>query len=226
MVAESEWALCLTLSSKQQYLSQGVLPFPNHPYWLWLWTDLPSLLACSRQTQNYPLPVCSFPRFPLFFPFLFLSFSGMKPLTGRWADGDRQCSLGRKLIGRDWERIWICWMVLTWWENRCTLPVYLHHAELRDHGLMLSLLVVIKSFVSTLTPQCDNSAQDWLKRAHQSMWEIGQYTQCFCPFLMTAKCLVYLTYYTYCKMTFWASIHNNHKKKSTCHKIMTWQSSV
>lgn len=52
---KSEWAPCLILSSKQRYLSQGVLPLPNHPYWLWLETDLPNLLACSRQTQNYPL---------------------------------------------------------------------------------------------------------------------------------------------------------------------------
>lgn len=66
---ESEWALCLTLSSKQQYLSQGVLPLPNHPYWLWLWTDLPSLLAHSRQTQNYPLPACSLAHFLPYFPF-------------------------------------------------------------------------------------------------------------------------------------------------------------
>lgn len=56
---KSEWALCLTLSSKQRYLSQGVLPLPNHPYWLWLGTDLPSLLACRRQTQNYPLLACT-----------------------------------------------------------------------------------------------------------------------------------------------------------------------
>lgn len=85
-------------------------------------------------------------------PFLSRSFSGMKPLTGRWADGDRQRSPGRKLIGRDWERIWRCWVVLTWWENQCTLPVYLHHGEVRDHRLMLSLQGVIKSFVSALTP--------------------------------------------------------------------------
>lgn len=66
---ESEWALCLTLSSKQQYLSQGVLPLPSHPYWLWLWTNLPSLVACSRQTQNYPLLACSFAHFLLYFYF-------------------------------------------------------------------------------------------------------------------------------------------------------------
>ncbi|KAF0031124.1 hypothetical protein F2P81_015679 [Scophthalmus maximus] len=30
---------------------------------------------------------------------------GMKPVTGRWTDGDRQCSPGRELIGRDWEGI-------------------------------------------------------------------------------------------------------------------------
>lgn len=36
--------------------------------------------------------------------FLSLSFGGMKPLTDRWADGDRQCSPRRKLIGRDWKR--------------------------------------------------------------------------------------------------------------------------
>lgn len=106
---ESKWALCLTLSSKQQYLSQGVLLLPNHPYWLWLWTDLPSLLAHSRQTHRIihcllALSLISFPTSP----FLSLSFSGMKPLTGRWADGDRQCSPGRKLIGRDWARIWRC----------------------------------------------------------------------------------------------------------------------
>ena len=159
---ESEWALCLTLSSKQQYLSQGVLPLPNHPYWLWLWTDLPSLLACSRQTQNYPSLSCSLSLISsTAFPSLSLSFSGMKPLTGRWADGDRQCSPGRKLIGRDWKRIWRCWMVLTWWENQCTLPVYLHHAELRDPSLMLSLLGVIKTCVSTLSAQSDHSVKDW-----------------------------------------------------------------
>lgn len=75
------------------------------------------------------------------------------------ADGDRQCSPGRKLIGKDWERIWRWWIALTWWENQCTLPVYLHHAELRDHCLMLSLLGVIKSFVSTLISLCNHPAQ-------------------------------------------------------------------
>lgn len=92
-------------------------------------------------------------------PSLSFSFSGMKPLTGRWADGDQQCSPGRKLIGKDWERIWRWWIASTWWENQCTLPVYLHHAELRDHSLMLSLLGVIKSFVSTLTSLCNSQAQ-------------------------------------------------------------------
>ena len=47
------------------------------------------------------LSLISFPCFPVS---LSLSFSGMRPLTGRWADGDRQCSPGRKLIGRDWKR--------------------------------------------------------------------------------------------------------------------------
>lgn len=65
------------------------------------------------------------------YPSLSFSFSGMKPLTGRWADGDRQCSPGRKLIGKDWKRIWRWWIGLTWWENQCTLPVYLHRTQQR-----------------------------------------------------------------------------------------------
>lgn len=81
---EGEWALCLTLSSKQQYLSQGVLPLPNHPCWLWLWTDLPSLLALTRQTQNYPLLACSFPS-PLPFPISLLQWNeGTDRQMGRW----------------------------------------------------------------------------------------------------------------------------------------------
>ena len=85
--AESEWALCLALSSKQQYLSQGVLPLPNHPYWLWLWTDLPSLLACSRQTQNYPSLSCSPAHFLPYFPFPILVLQWNEATDrqmGRW----------------------------------------------------------------------------------------------------------------------------------------------
>lgn len=75
------------------------------------------------------ISLSSFPCFPMS-----LLHWKKKPLIGRWANGDWQCSMGRKLIGRDWERIWNNWMVLTWWENQCTLPVYLHLAELRSHS--------------------------------------------------------------------------------------------
>lgn len=102
---ESEWALCLTLSSKQQYLSQGVLPLPNHPYWLGFGQicQASSPVAAKHRIIHclLALSLISSPSSP----FLSVFFSGMKPLTGRWADGDRQCSPGRKLIGRDWERI-------------------------------------------------------------------------------------------------------------------------
>lgn len=105
-----ERALCLGLSSEQQYLSQGALPLSHRPQWLWLWADLPSLLTHGRQTRNYPLLACPLAHFlPCFhFPVSLATSGGMKPLTGRWADGDRQCSPGRKLIGRDQERIWRC----------------------------------------------------------------------------------------------------------------------
>lgn len=77
--------------------------FRYHPYWLQLGTDLPSLLACSRQMQNYLLLPCSLPPLPafLFFPPFSRSFGGMKPLSGRWADGDRQCPPAPKA---NWER--------------------------------------------------------------------------------------------------------------------------
>lgn len=187
---ESEWALCLTLSSKQQYLSQGVLPLPNHPYWLWLRTDLPSLLACSRQTQNYPLLACSLAHFLPFFPFP-ISVLQWNEATdrqmGRWGStvfpGPKA---NWERLGKDLRR----WMVLTWWENQCTLPVYLHHAEVRDHSLMLSLLGVIRSFVSTLTPRSEDPAQDWLNRAWLVLWESERWcTHRVHAFLKTAKCL-------------------------------------
>lgn len=139
-------------------------------------------------------------------PFLSFSFSGMKPLTGRWADGDRQRSPGRKLIGRDWERIWRCWIVLTWWENQCTLPVYLHHAEVRHHSLMLSLLGVIKSFVSTLTPHSDNPAQDR-----------GDITIVFMHFSWQPSACTHCTYY---KLRCWTSLHTDHQKKIMTRNII------
>lgn len=116
-------------------------------------------LAAKHRISHCRLALFLIP--PFLFPiFLCLCFSEKKPLIGRWANGDWQCSTGRKLIGRDWERIWNNWMVLTWWENQCTLPVYLHLAELRGHSLMLSLLHIVKSFVSVMTPECDNQASD------------------------------------------------------------------
>ena len=105
----SEWALCLSLSSKQQYLSlRESFRFEAIP------TGYSSGQICqafSPITAKHRIIQCPLALSLISFPssaFIRLSLSRKKPLTGRWADGDRQCFPGSKLIGRDWERIRNC----------------------------------------------------------------------------------------------------------------------
>lgn len=169
---------CALFYQPNNSISYSEFPSFSEPsYWLSLWNGLPSVFTQLKIIH------CLLFSFPSLLPFpLVLSdcFSGMKPLTGRWADGDRQCSPGRKLIGRDWESIWRGWILLTWWENQSTLPVYLH--QLRDHRLMLSLLGVIKIFVSTLTSRPDKPSLQLMESSRGAIRKSH-------TFLMTAKCL-------------------------------------
>lgn len=78
-------------------LAMDISAKPSCPYPPNTESPIPYLLLLSLSLALISIPT---------FASLSFSFSGMKPLTGRWADGDRQCSPGRKLIGKDWERIW------------------------------------------------------------------------------------------------------------------------
>lgn len=207
-----EWVGIVPHSIIQTTVSLSGSPSASKPPLLaWLWTDLPSLLACRRQTQNYPLLACSLTHFLPFlsFPICVLQWNeATDRQMGRW---------GSTVFPRpkaNWERLGKdlrCRIVLTWWENQCALPVYLHHAEVRDHSLMLTLLRVIKSFVSTLTSRSDSPAADWL---NECGWSCGsQRGDAPMGSLHFFRWLSACTHFTYCKLSCWTTPDANHKKK-------------
>lgn len=126
--------------------------FRYHPYWLWLGTDLPSLLACSCQTENCLLLPSSLHSLPASYPHP--SHVGPSVEWSHWvADGKMgidKVSLCQKLIGRDRERVVVPLngtdMMRKSMQN---LPVHLHTVS--GVRLMFSLQGVIRSFDSTLT---------------------------------------------------------------------------
>lgn len=98
---KSEWALCRTPSPKWWYLSQGVLPLPPILASAWDRPAKPSRLQSPNTELSIATPLASF---PTYLPSIFSpprSFGGMEPLSGRWADGDRQCPPAPKA---NWER--------------------------------------------------------------------------------------------------------------------------